>query len=626
MFQTVKSKETRRHGGEHYTTEKNILKAIEPLFLDEYRSRLDTAWNDKGRLTELHNQLGRLRFLDPACGCGNFLIVAYRELREIELELLKRRRDLDLLDGTHTGGINRSQMTIDVTTDLKVTLDHFFGVEIEEWPARIAETAMLLVDHLANQRMEQDFGAAPDRLPIAIAPTIKHENALQIDWQDVVPAGDEVIILGNPPFSGRGVRDSDQIRDAKQVWGRQYNINLDYVTCWYLKAVRYFGSATGRWAFVSTNSVCQGEPVATLWTPILDAGWRCRFAHRSFQWESEAPGKATVTVSIVGFDRAKTLPKPELWTYAEGGQGEARGREVTRINPYLVEGPNLLVHKRTTPLNRLLPEPAFGSMPNDGGHLLVEPDDYAQVVADPYAVKYLRRFLGAKELLHNRERWCLWMVELDPADVRRSPILRERIEGTRLHRANSKSETTSTKNHPPHLFGQIAQPSTPYLAVPAHVSEHREYFAAAVCPPEVICGNANFLIPDPDGFTLGVVSSAMFIAWMKAIGGRLESRLRFSKTFTYNTFPLPEVSEKNRAAIVDAAREITEAREAHAGASLADLYNPGTTPSDVLNAHHAADRAVDFAFGSRTAIAGTEDRLKILFRSYAKLTNQESLV
>ncbi|SDS08228.1 class I SAM-dependent DNA methyltransferase [Actinopolymorpha singaporensis] len=623
MFQTVKAKEARRAGGEHYTSEENILKTIGPLFLDEYRARLEAAWDDKRRLTELHNDLGRLRIMDPACGCGNFLIVAYRELRALELDLLKRRRDLDDLDGKTTGRGSRAQGVFDVTDRIKVTLDHFYGIEIEEWPARIAETAMLLVDHLANQAMEEEFGLAPDRLPIRVAPTIKHDNALRNDWAAILPPSDNVIILGNPPFSGRGDRGPQQTADQKLVWGPRYNINLDYVTCWYLRAIQYFGRHAGRWAFVSTNSVCQGEPVATLWSPILDAGWRCRFAHRSFLWESEARGKAAVTVSIVGFDRNKTSPKPVLWTYPPGGKGDGTAVPVTRINPYLIDGPNLLVRKSTRPLSSQMPEASFGSMPNDGGHLLVEANEYTEVASDPVASKYLRRFVGAKELVHNRDRWCLWMVDLDPKDLRKSRILRERVAAVRNHRSSSASPTTSTRQHPPHLFGQLAQPKTSYLAIPRHVSEHRRFYPAARFDADVICGDANFLIPDPDGLALAIVSSSMFMVWQKAIGGRIKSDLRFSKTFTYNTFPLPVLSKRQYAALCSAGTAILTARATHVGWSLARIYESDAIPDNVVAAHLAVDKVLDSTFG-RVSLDTEGDRQRALFRAYAALNGQEA--
>ena len=622
MFQTVKDKEARRHGGEHYTTEENILKTIGPLFLDELASRLESGWNDKAQLTKLHNDLGKLRFLDPACGCGNFLIVAYRELRALELRLLSRRRDLDLFDGVHGGKINRFQLSFDVTGDIKVTLDHFFGIEIEEWPARIAETAMLLVDHLANQRMEQDFGDAPDRLPIRIAPTILHGNALEVDWAALVPPSENVIVLGNPPFIGQYTKTAAQTAEARKIWGERYNGYLDYVTCWYAKAIDYYAEAPGRWAFVSTNSISQGEPVEYLWRPILAAGWRCRFAHRSFQWLTEAPGGATVHVSIIGFDRA-SAPRPVLWTYSEGGKGVATAKVVTRINPYLFEGPNVLVSSRTRPLSRSLPAVAKGSQPTDGGHFFVSVSQYADATADPIAAKYLRPFINARELLHGTQKWCFWMEGATQAEIESSPMLSERVAAVRKMREQSKKLPTQKKALTAHLFDERRQPKTSYLAIPRHVGESRPYFTAARHESDVICGDANFLVADPDGFVLGLLSSSMFIAWMRAIGGRLESRLRFSGTFTYNNFPIPTVTAEQREQIVEAARTLVDVRANYPGVSIAELYDGSMTP-DLAEAHAQIDRAVDRVFKLAPG-ASLDQRHKVLLRQYAKLTGQDTL-
>ncbi len=612
MFQSVRDAKTRRELGEHYTSEENILKTINPLFLDELRADFEHAKTMKREalaLRKLRDRLGEIRYMDPACGCGNFIIVAYRELRDLELAIMERLQE-----------INSDGEMLLANAGLKVTLDHFYGIELDEWPAKIAETAMFLIDRQCDLKLTQRLGWAPDRLPITLTAHIHTANALHLDWAAVCPPSGDVIVAGNPPFSGRGDRSAAQSADQKVLWAEQYNINLDYVTCWYLKAVEYFADSPGRWAFVSTSSVCQGEPVATLWRPILDAGWRCRFAHRSMQWDSDAPGKAGVHVSIAGFDKATNSPKPTLWTYPEGGQGIGTPQIAERINPYLVDGPNLLILKRGKPFTLQLPEAAFGSMPNDGGHLLVEVDEYPDVAADPVASKYLRPFMGAKELLHNRQRWCLWMVNLLPADVGRSRILRERIAAVRDHRATSLSPTTSAKMHPPQLFGQVAQPDTSYLAIPAHVSEHRRFYLAARYDAGVICGNANFLIPDPDGFALGVVSSTMFMTWQKTIGGRLESRLRFSKTFTYNTFPLPSVSKRSYEAICAAADRVVAARLLYPGVALADLYRPEATPPVVLEAHRAVDRVVDEALGADTRIDTVQDRQRLLFNLYEEMT------
>ena len=620
MFQVVKNKEARREGGEHYTTEENILKTINPLFLDEYRDRLDQAWDDKSQLTRLHNDLGRLRVLDPACGCGNFLIVAYRELRAIELEILKRRRDLDEADLNWA----RSQMTFDVTADIKVTLDHFYGIEIEEWPARIAEVAMLLVDHLANQAMEEEFGNPPDRLPIKIAPTIVHDNALHRDWRPILPPGNDVIIVGNPPFIGQYTKTPQQTADTKAIWGPRYNGYLDYVTCWYAKAIDYYGSHQGRWAFVSTNSICQGEAVEFLWRPILEAGWRCRFAHRSFRWVTEATGGAAVHVSIIGFDRAAT-PKPTLWTYPEGGAGEGTPHVVNRINPYLVaDAPIVLVSSRTQPISTSMPPVEYGNKPTDGGNFFISTEDLPSVRADPTASRFLRRFVGARELLHDKERWCLWLVGATQEEIKSSPILRSRVAQVRAVRQASPKAATQKKAATPHLFDERRQFDTGYLGIPRHVGEQRRYFTAARYGSDTICGDANFMVADPDGFALGILSSSMFIAWMRAIGGRIKSDLRFSNTFTYNTFPLPTLTARQRAAVTAAARGIADARENHSELSLADLYTPGAIPSDLLEAHEELDNVMDRIFDLKPG-ATEDDRQRHLFRRYAKLTGQETL-
>ncbi len=478
---------------------------------------------------------------------------------------------------------------------------------------------MLLVDHLANQAMQEEFGIPPDRLPITIAPTIRHDNALRTDWEELLPPSARVIILGNPPYAGRGDRSAEQTADQRFVWGDDYNINLDYVTSWFLKSVEYFGQLDGRWAFVATSSICQGEPVARLWRPILDAGWRCRFAHQSFVWESEAPGGAGVHVSIVGFDRA-TSPKPVLWTYS---RGEAEKGSVGHINPFLFDGPTVFVDSRTRPLSTQMPPASFGSMPNDGGNLLVGADEYDEVAADPIAAKYLRRFVGAGELIHNRMRWCLWLNHATEEDLESSPILAERVAAVQRHRRGSDSPTTSTRDHPGHLFGQIAQPSSSYLAIPRHVSEHRRFYPAARFDADVICGDANFLIPDPDGFALAVVSSSMFIVWQKAIGGRLRSDLRFAKNFTYNTFPLPPLSDGQYTNACAAAQQILQARSAHQGASLADLYEVDAIPDDVVEAHLAVDAMIDQLYAP--AQLNTEkDRRDTLFARYLSMTQAAS--
>ncbi|MFD6858163.1 class I SAM-dependent DNA methyltransferase [Rhodococcus sp. NPDC060090] len=620
MFQTVKSKEARRTGGEHYTTEENILKTIRPLFLDEYRDRFERAKDDKAHLTKLHNELGRLRFLDPACGCGNFLIVAYRELRALELEILQHRRDLDMSEAA-SRKVQRAQLSLDVTGDIKVTLDHFYGIELEEWPARIAETAMLLVDHLANQNMAQEFGVSPDRLPIRIAPNIKHGNALQIIWERLLPPSNDVIIFGNPPFSGQHRKTPEQTADAKAVWGNRYSGYLDYVTCWYAKTIDYYQQLDARWAFVSTNSICQGEPVEFLWRPILESGWRCRFAHRTLLWSTESKDGAAVHVSILGFDRRKT-PRPILWHYGEGGKSKGTSTEVVRINPYLVDGPNVLVSNRSTPLSLSLTSAGYGSKPTDGGNLVVTPEEFDTVSSDPIAARYLKRFIGARELLHDTARWCLWLVDATDGDVADSPVLSERVTAVKSFRESSKKVATRRKASTPHLFDERRHNNIRSLGIPEVSSERRRYLPTRLLSEDEVASNKVYRVTDPDGFTLGILSSSMFMTWMKTVGGRLKSDLSFSNTFTYNNFPLPEVSKKERREIASAAASIMQVRESYPEWSLARLYDPAAMPADLLDAHRFLDEIVDSLFGIKKTNS-LEERQKALFRFYAKMTGLE---
>lgn len=598
MFQTVKDKAARHPKGEHYTDERSILRTLNPLFLDEYRERLQKAWNDKGQLTRLHKELGRLRIMDPACGCGNFLIVAYRELRALELDIMKRRRDLDLESGGSRGG-DRSQTTINVADDILVTVDHFYGIEISEWPARIAETAMLLVDHLANQHMALEFGLPPDRLPIRIAPTIVVGNAIHENWAEILPPSDDVIIVGNPPFKGQGRKKSQEVADAEAAWGARYHGYLDYVTSWYAKALDYFGDLDGRWAYVSTNSVCQGFPVAYLWSPILEAGWRARFAHRSLRWETESAARdqAAVHVSILGFDR-RTAPRPSLWTYGEDGRGEPVRKEVRIINPYLVDAPTILVwpRKNADPLAYDLPRATKGSSPTDGGGLLVEKSEYATVAADPIAAKYLRRFIGADELVKGKERWCLWLDGADEEDMRRSEVLRSRLDRVASWRSQRSKAATRKRAETPHLFAERRQPDGMYLALPRHVGENRRYYTPAVFQPKDICGDANSMVVDSEGLALAILSSTAFITWMRTVGGRLESRLRFSNEFTYNNFPLPRLSTVDRHRLIEASGALLRAR-ADSGLEIAAMYDGNRMPIAIKEIHDEIDRIIDSVFG-----------------------------
>ena len=630
LFQAVKSPEARRELGEHYTSETNILKTLGPLFLDELRQKFADHVHDTKELKALREELGELRIMDPACGCGNFLVVAYRELRSLDTEILVRIRELEL--ARKDNDEFQATMFFDDRgehAEIMVQLDHFFGIEIEEWPARIAQTALHLAHHQANREMERLLGQAPSILPLSTSAHITIGNALRTDWTQVCPPSPTVRIVGNPPFIGQHMRSEQQTDDLRFVWGDAYDGYLDYVTGWFIKASQYFHDVPrgGRFAFVSTNSIAQGAPVASLFSPLLKGGWRIRFAHQTFAWTSEAPGAAAVHCVITGFDRGTPHEKarPMLFTYSDL-KAQPEALPVKHINPYLVEGPDVFIVARRHPLSPRLPEVCFGSKPADGGNLIVEVEDYPQVTADPIAAKYLRPFRMGREVVRGLDRWCLWMhtEDFDPRDIDRSPTLKERVRACAIFRQGSKKKATVAGARTAHLFQENHQPSEPYVAIPRVVSETRLFYTAAHLSEDVIAGDQLYTALDPDGFLFGIISSSMFITWQRTVGGRMKSDLRFSNKIVWNTLPLPEVSDKQRAAIIEAGQGVLDARAEQPGVSLAAMYNPLAMAPSLLKAHRILDHAVDRAFGAKKALETNEQRLAILFKRYQEMTATES--
>lgn len=630
LFQAVKSPEARRELGEHYTSETNILKTLGPLFLDELRQKFADHVHDAKKLTDLRKELGELRIMDPACGCGNFLVVAYRELRSLDTEILVRIRELEL--ARKDNDEFQATMFFDDRgehAEIMVQLDHFFGIEIEEWPARIAQTALHLAHHQANREMEQLLGQAPSILPLSTSAHITIGNALRTDWTRVCPPSPSVRIVGNPPFIGQSMRSEEQTDDLRVVWGDAYDGYLDYVTGWFIKASQYFHAVPrgGRFAFVSTNSIAQGAPVPALFRPLLEGGWRIRFAHQTFAWTSEAPGAAAVHCVITGFDRGAPHEKarPMLFTYLSP-KALPEAVPVDHINPYLVEGPDIFVDKRTTPLAPILPTVRFGSKPADGGHLIIEAKDYPRFAADTIAAKYLRPFRMGREVVRGLDRWCLWMdtEDFDPRDIERSPLLKERVQECSTFRSHSTKQITKDGAKTAHLFQENHQPPGPYVGIPSVVSETRRFYTVAHFSEDVIAGNQLYTALDPDGFLFAIISSSMLMTWQMTIGGRLESRLRFANKVVWNTLPLPAVSDKQRAAIIAAGQGVLAARAEQPGVSLADMYNPLAMSPSLLKAHRVLDRAVDRAFGAKKALETNEQRLAILFKRYQEMTATES--
>lgn len=612
MFQSVRDAETRRQLGEHYTSEENILKTLNPLFLDELRAEFNHIKTlgkyEADRLRKLRDKLGRIRYMDPACGCGNFIIVAYRELRDLELAIMERLQEIT--------GDNPMLLA---NVGLKVTLDHFYGIEIDEWPAHIAETAMFLVDRQCDLKLTASLGHAPDRLPIQEQATIVVDNALTIDWADVCLPGENTIVAGNPPFLGDHTRTKQQLAELQTAWGGNKVLSrMDYVTGWHARALQYFRHHDGLWGFVTTNSITQGDQVHRLFSEIFDAGWKIKYAHRTFAWASEAAGGAAVHCVIVGFARNLTA-NPRLFEYAHW-KGAPTERAVSVINAYLVDGSNVLVGKRSTPLSPGMPEVVKGSMATDGGNFIVTPDEYDRVAQDPVARRYLRSYVGSKELINGRRRWCLWLVDVTQEEIRTSPELRQRVAEVRKMRLESKA--ASTRDYPHHhLFRQFGiTADEPIVCIPEVSSENRDYLPVGHLDSGAIISNKVYGASDPTGLIFAIASSSMFITWMKTVGGRLESRLSFSSTITWNNFPLPPIEAKNREAIEEAGRAVLAARAEYPELTLEDHYRSGGMTPSVRQAHQRLDRLVDESFGLDRANPTLLQRQEVLFETYQGLT------
>jgi hypothetical protein len=606
LFQSVMDPQQRRHLGAHYTSEKNILKLIKPLFLDELRAEFDQVKGNRKKLAEFHQRLASLKFLDPACGCGNFLVIAYRELRELELALLRvLHRD-------------KSQL-LDVKSEILCNVNQFYGIELEEFPAQIAQTAMWLMDHQMNLMVSEEFGQYFSRLPLTTSATIVHANALQRDWREIVPPRELNYILGNPPFGGAKYINDEQRADMAAVFPDVPSAGLlDFVAAWYRKAADYMAENPFiKTAFVSTNSITQGEQVGVLWTDLLRRGVKIHFAHRTFQWSSEARGKAAVHCVIIGFglDEAK---EKRLFDY-ETPQSEAHEIKVKNINPYLVDAPDLVIHRRSTPLCSV-PAIGIGNKPIDGGHYLFnqqERDEFLQ--KEPAAAPYFRRWIGADEFLNGYERWCLWLGDCSPNVLQQMPEARKRIEAVQRFRLASKSAPTRKLASTPTRFHVENMPVSNFLVIPEVSSERRSYIPLGFMTPETFCSNKLRIFPDATLYHFGVLSSAMHMGWTRHVTGRLKSDYQYSVSIVYNNFPWPQhPTDKQKQAIEAAAQAVLEARAHYPESSLADLYDPLTMPPPLVQAHRKLDAAVDAAYGRRK-FTGDRDRLAFLFELYQQI-------
>lgn len=607
LFQSIMDAAARRNLGAHYTTETNIRKALGPLFLDDLwaefeKIKLSGKANGK-RLMELHDKLARIRVFDPACGCGNFLVIAYQELRLIELETLR-----ELFKAKETG-------FLDVASIVFVDVDQFYGIEIEEFPAQIAQVALWLTDHQMNLRVSEEFGQYFVRLPLKKAASIVHGNALTTDWATVANPADLSYIVGNPPFVGAKLMTHSQRAEVAGVLvGIKGAGLLDYVSCWYRKAADYMAyNPAIRTAFVSTNSITQGEQVGALWLDLLSRGVKIHFAHRTFQWSSEARGKAAVHCVIIGF-ALYDQPGKVIFDY-DTPQGEPHAIRASNINPYLVEGDDVVLSNRNKPICPV-PTIGIGNKPIDGGHYLFTDDAKdAFILKEPQAAPFFRKWLGSDEFINGYHRWCLWLGDCPPNQLKQMPECLKRVQAVKDFRLSSKSPPTRKLAETPTRFHVENFPSGAFLLVPKVSSERRQFIPVGFMKPEIMVSDLVFVLPDARLFDFGILTSTMHMAWVRVVCGRLESRYRYSAGIVYNNFPWPAPTATQHTAIEQSARAVLDARAMFPTATLADLYDPLTMPPELTKAHRALDKAVDVAYGG-TAFGTEAERVVFLLKRY----------
>jgi hypothetical protein len=606
MFQSVMNPKERRNLGAHYTSEKNILKLIKPLFLDDLWGEFEKVKDNKNKLPEFHKKLSLLKFLDPACGCGNFLIITYRELRLLEIEILRAQY--------------KNQTATSIESIVWLDVDMMYGIEYEEFPARIAEVAMWLIDHQMNRLISNEFGQYFARLPLKKAAKIVNKNALEIDWETIIEKKELSYIIGNPPFIGKSNQSKEQKDDMETVFKGVNGAGvLDYVSAWYLKAAKLIQGSNIKVAFVSTNSITQGEQTGILWGLLFNVyKIKIHFAHRTFSWNNEAKGNAAVHVVIIGFANFDG-PEKKIFEY-DNIKTEPHELKVKNINPYLVEGKDNFVTKRRLPISQV-PEMIKGSMPNDGGfYLFSEEEMKAFIRNEPNSEKYFRRFIGGYEFLNNVNRYCLWLKDAEPSEVKNLPKVLDRIESVRNIRLASQRETTRRDAETPMLFGEIRQPKTNYLALPEVSSENRKYIPVGYVNADVIGSNKIYMVPDANLYMFGILNSLMHMTWVNSISGRMKSDISYSTGIVYNNFPWPEdINEKQKTLIENAAQKILNVRQDFPKSSLADLYSMLTMPSSLVKAHNELDKVVDAAYRSQPFINEAK-RLEFLFELYEKYT------
>ena len=623
VFESTLNPETRRSGGMHYTSIENIHKVIDPLFLDALKEELNEIRQIKqpatlkNRAQQFQEKLSRLVFFDPACGSGNFLTETYLSLRRLENEAIK----------LYVG----DTVLLDVGYDLvKVKISQLYGIEINDFAVSVANAALWIAE---SQMLEETMSIVYsniDFLPIKSYSNIVEGNALRLNWEEIVPKEKLSYIIGNPPFVGHSIQNEQQKKEIRSIYvdenGKEYNLagKIDYVAGWYFKAASLISNTNIKVAFVSTNSICQGEQVVGVWQPLYKRfGVNIAFAYQTFKWGSEAKDKAAVHCVIVGFSTTHNNEKKQLFSSTD------KLDLVDNINPYLLSGETIFVESVKEPICQVSPM-YFGSKPTDGGYFFLTPEEKQEIIKkEPQSGKYIRKVLGAQEYINDIERYCLWLEGITPSELKNSPMIYERVKKVREFRLASKAESTRKFAVRPTEFKQNAQPNTPYLIIPSVSSENRRYVPIGYIQPEVIATNATQIIPNATLYEFGVITSNVHMAWMRIVAGRLKSDYRYSSTIVYNTFPWPTVTEEQKEFIANTAQGILDARALYPDSSLADLYDELTMPVELRKAHQANDIAVMKAYGMIKKVDGKDtfltesETVARLFEMYQELTEKK---
>lgn len=607
MFQAVIDEDQRGTLGQHYTSVSNIMKVIKPLFLDKLYAELERSRGSVKKLQALLERVSSIKVFDPACGSGNFLIIAYKELRRFEMEVFRALNAV-------------SQQNVIFMTAIK--LSQFYGIEIDDFAHEIALLSLWLAEHQMHQEFQAAFGHAEPMLPLKASGRITHGNSLRVDWNKACPktAEDEVYVIGNPPFLGASNREASQTQDMAVVFkGMKTYKSMDYVCCWFFKGSQYIQNSNSEMALVATNSICQGEQVGMLWPEIFKMGLSIHFAYQSFPWSNSAKFNAAVHVVVVGLSGIATQK-----VLMKQVSGDWHQQVVTNISPYLFEGSNLAVISRSDPLVKscVLMK---GSQPTDGGALLLTTEERDDLISrEPASERWIRRIYGSTEFINSKDRWCLWLVGAEERELRSMPAVMERLRRVEEMRLDSPKQQTRELAETPHLFSEIRQPNKgQYILVPSHSASSRDYVPIGLMDNSVIATNALLIMPGGGIYEFGVINSIMHNDWLRVVGGRIKSDYRYSVSLVYNNFPWPDVNDAQRKQIEALAEDVLMARENYPDKSLADLYDPATMPDDLKATHKALDAAVERLYRSRP-FRDADERLEHLFARYEKLVEQEN--